>query len=194
MRILNLLAILLTFTLTACSGIEIKTSEPDEFAAGHYRYYSWRSEPLPANASSNEPYYMLDPALRKQVNSALQKKGYELNAVKAQFTVDYVFAMSLRQGAEPSQASNISINPSVTPNRQIDQASVDNAIALGGLKETNNILLQINDASSRQEVWRAVMSKIVENANAIDEAKLDSLMRKAVKHAVEELPSVEGTL
>ena len=57
-------------------------------------------------------------------------KGYVLDPARAQFSVDYLYATGLRDGASPGQASNISHIPSATVNRQVDQASVDSAIAL----------------------------------------------------------------
>lgn len=179
---------LILLALSACSSIEITTSDVAPFASGNYSYYKWRTDPLPQNTGSSDPYYALDPVMRRQLDAALAAKGYRLDKEKAQFSVDYVYATGLIQGVESEQASNISPIPSVTPNRRVDQASVDNAIALAGLKETSNILIQFNDSASNEEVWRAVMTKIVENANQLDTTGLDERIGKAVNRALKELP------
>jgi len=182
------LLLAVTVCLGACSGIEIESSEVQPFADGNYRYYKWRTDPLPQDTGSTDPYYLLDPVMRRQVDAALAAKGYVLDPQQAQFSVDYVYATRLIEGAQSEQASNISHIPSVNPTRQVDGASVDNAIALAGVKETNNILLQFNDLASHQEVWRAVISKIVENANQVDTVKMDGNVEKAVIRALKPLP------
>ena len=149
MRTTTILAyLLLSALLTACSGVDIEPSSVDQFAAGNYKYYKWRTTPLPPNSTSSDPFYAIDPVMRREVNAGLQARGYILDKARAQFSVDYLYGIGMREGAQSEQASNISPVPSVTPNRQVDQASVDNAIALGGVKETSNILLQFNDMDS----------------------------------------------
>lgn len=189
MRFNHTLAIsLLSLVLAACSGIEIRPSETDTFAAGNYRYYKWRSEPLENTINSSDPIYVMDPIMRREVDAALRGKGYILDPERAQFSVDYLYAVSLREGAKAEQASNISPIPSVTPNRQVDQAVVDNANALGGVKETSNLALQFNDTGTREEVWRVVISKIMDNVNSVDTSKLAGVLSKAVDQALKDLP------
>ena len=189
MRITTVLAYtLLSWTLVACSGIEIEPAGIEQFAGGNYRYYTWRTEPLPNNTRSSDPVYAIDPVVRREVDANLQSKGYVLDAQRAQFTVDYIFAKGMLEGEQSGWASNISPRPSVTPNRQVDQASVDNAIALGGVKETNNIVLQFNDRTSNKEVWQVTLSKIVENANSTDTSTLDATLKKTMERALETVP------
>jgi hypothetical protein len=189
MRIIYTLALaLLSLALTACSGVEIRPSETDTFAAGNYRYYKWRSEPLQNTIKSSDPIYIMDPIMRREVDSTLRSKGYILDRERAQFSVDYLYAVGLREGAKAEQASNISPIPSVTPNRQVDQAVVDNANALGGLKETSNIAVQFNDTGTREEVWRVIITKIMDNVNTVDSTKAADVLSKAVDKALRELP------
>jgi hypothetical protein len=189
MRIIYTLALaLLSLALTACSGVEIRPSETDTFAAGNYRYYKWRSEPLQNTINSSDPIYIMDPIMRREVDSTLRSKGYILDRERAQFSVDYLYAVGLREGAKAEQASNISPIPSVTPNRQVDQAVVDNANALGGLKETSNIAVQFNDTGTREEVWRVIITKIMDNVNTVDSTKAADVLSKAVDKALRELP------
>lgn len=189
MRITNILAsAILSLALAACSGVEIKPSETDTFAAGQYRYYTWRSEALENTIKSSDPIYVIDPVVRRELNSALQRKGYVLDAERAQFSVDYLYAVGLREGAKSEEASNISPIPSVTPNRQVNQAVVDNANALGGPQETSNIALQFNDTDTREEVWRVVITKIIENVNSTDTTLVTDVLSKAVNKALKELP------
>ena len=178
---------LMSLALVACSGVDIQPADTEQFAAGHYRYYRWRTEPIP-QIDSSDPLYAVDPIVRREVDAALSDKGYVLDPTRAQFTVGYLFATGMLQGEPSALASNISPSPRITPNRQVNQASVDNAIALGGVKETNNFLLQFNDHASNKEVWRVTMTKIVEDANNLETSRLDTNMSKYLKSAMKALP------
>lgn len=189
MRITTILAsTLLSLALTACSGIEIEPSGSEEFIAGNFQYYRWRSEPLTAGTASSDPVYAIDPVMRREVDAALGSKGYVLDPQRAQFTVDYIFGPGMLHGEQSELASNISHRPSVTPNRQVDQASVDNAIALGGVRETNNIVLQFNDSKTNRSVWHVTLSKIVEDANRSDTSNIDRNLSKYIERALDTLP------
>ncbi len=188
-----LLSTLLPALLAACSGVEIEPAPVDDFASKNYSYYKWRTDPLPQGTRNTDPVYRLDPLMRKHVNNNLQRLGYVLNPGRAQFSVDYLYAPGMRDGATPEQASNISHIPSVNPNRQVDGASVDNAIALGGVKETANILLRFNDVSSHTAVWEVHMTKIVEDANLADRGKLDNNLKAHIERAMRDLPPAGGS-
>ncbi len=189
MRTTGLLtALLLPLLLAACSGTETRPAAIDDFAAADYRYFTWRSEPLENTANSSDPVYVLDPIMRRQVNAALAAKGYILDDERAQFSVDYFFAVGAREGQKSELATNIHPYPTVLPNRQADGATVDNAYALGGVKKTNNIALQFNDVQRKQEVWHVVISKIVEDANMTDSAQIERGVRQAVTQALRPLP------
>jgi hypothetical protein len=178
----------LSLTMVACSGIEIQQSGIEKFSAGHYHYYKWRTEPLPADSRSADPIYTLDPVIRREVNADLQRKGYVLDEKRAQFTVDYLYGSGMQQGERSELASNITPYPRVTPNRQVSQAEVDNAIALGGVKETKNIILQFNDLTSNREVWQATLTKVVEDANNVDATRLDQNLQDFLARALKPLP------
>lgn len=193
MRITKFLAsTLLLLALAGCSGIDIEPAATDQFAAGNYQYYRWRTAPLPSGTGSSDPIYTIDPVMRREVDAALGAKGYVLDTERAQFTVDYIFAPGMLQGERSDLASNVSHRPSATPNRQVDQASVDNAIALGGIKETNNIVLQFNDGSTNKAVWQVTLSKIVENANRADTGNIDRTLGKHIRTALETIPPVSA--
>ncbi len=183
--------LLLSSLLAACGGVEIQSTPVDQFANGHYTYYKWRTEPLPQNTGSKDPFYELDPIVRREVNANLQALGYKLDPARAQFSVDYLYAPGLIQGAKPDQASNISHIPSATINRQVDQASVDNAIALGGVKSTNNMVLQFNDAQRQEVIWTARMTKIVENANK-DVARIEENLAAYIARILADLPAANA--
>ncbi len=192
MRITRTVAVvLLALAVAACSGIETNPGDVDAFVAGDYRYYKWRSEPLQNTGNSADPIYLVDPVLRREVDTVLQDKGYRLDAARAQFSVDYLYAAGLRLGETSQDATNLTPYPTALPNRQVDQATVDNAYALGGVKETSNIALQFNDVERREEVWHVVITKIVENANRIDRDALDRDLKKAIAQALRPLPRVE---
>lgn len=192
MRMTNGLALLLlTLTVAACSGIETRPGDTAAFVEGNYKYYTWRSEPLQNTANSTDPAYLMDPILRREVDAKLAAKGYVLDSGRAQFSVDYIYASGLRFAERNVQGSSVTPYPSVTANRQINQAEVDNNYALGGVKETSNIALQFNDVKRRQQVWQVVITKIVENVNEVDLKNLQSSLPKGVKKALDPLPEAK---
>jgi hypothetical protein len=188
MRFITILSLLLALAVAACSGIETRPAPVETFAAGHYKYYKWRSEPLPNAANSEEVMYVIDPILRKVLDADLARKGYVLDPDKAQFSVDYFYAAGLRMGERSAEASNLTLYPSVNPNRQVNQAVVDNAYALGGVKETSNIAIQFNDVASKKEVWHVIITKIVENVNKVDRNEVRDSLRKGVDEGLSSLP------
>ena len=192
MRSFNTLAtLLLALALAACSGTETRPSDTAEFAAGNYRYFKWRSEPLQNTSNSTDELYVLDPVIRQSVNSALQAKGFILDPEQAQFSVDYFFAAGMRDGKKSQAATNITPYPTVLPNRMPDGATVDNAHALGGVKKTSNIALQFNDVDRSQEVWHVIITKIVEDANRTDTARLERSVQRAVNSGLRPLPDAQ---
>lgn len=183
-----LLTLVLAVMMAACSGIETRPADIATFAAGDYKYYKWRSEPIQNTTNSQDPMYAMDPILRKELDKQLAAKGYVLDDERAQFSVDYIFAAGMRMGARSAEASNISPYPSVNPNRQVNQAVVDNAYALGGVKETSNIALQFNDEVSKREVWQVIITKIVENVNKVDTREMKSSLKEGIQQALKTLP------
>ena len=191
-RLISICTLLLT--LTACSGVETRPADVTTFAAGNYHYYSWRSEPLLNPTNSTDAMYRLDPALRDAINANLKSKGYVLDPSLAQFNVDYIFAPGARDGVKGVEASNLSTHPGVVPNRDLDQASIDNANALGGLKETRNIGIQFNDVERKEEVWHVLITKLVGNANSTTGAGQHSKITSAVNNGMKSLPSAKNSL
>ena len=184
-------AALLALILTGCSGAEVHPAETDTFSAGNYRYYSWRSKPMVNTINSKDPVYTIDPILRARVNETLQGKGYVLDESRAQFSVDYIFAEGLRSGVVGEEATNLSTHPGVIPNRNIDQASIDNAYALGGLKETRNIRIQFNDVERNEEVWQLVISKIVDDVNVSADSRSYKALESALSQGLRPLPAAK---
>lgn len=174
--------------LSACASVEVDVWDPSKFAAGNYRTYSWRSEPFSSGFYTHDPIYVVDPLLREVVNEELSRKGFSEVARGGDFSIDYIFAPGVRLGAPTEQTSYISARAGVRPNTTISQAERDNAIALSGVKETRNIALQINDGASGKEVWRAVITKIVANANEPGRNRTRSILKSGVSKAFRNLP------
>jgi Domain of unknown function (DUF4136) len=194
MRITTLLtSTLLSLALVACSGVDIQHSAIDQFTTGNYRYYMWRTDPLPQETPSANAMHSQDSVIRRQVDSHLQSKGYILDPQRAQFTVHYRYVRGMVQGERSALASNIPAFPRAMPTRQVDQASVDNAIALGGVKETNNLIVQFNDRATNQAVWQVTLTEIVENANSSYTARLDDNLQRHLTRALRPLPQAPGT-
>ena len=57
------------------------------------------------------------------------------------------------------------------------------------MKKTSKIAIQLNDATSKEEVWHVVITKIVENANLTDTERLERRLGKAVKQGLKDLPN-----
>lgn len=142
----------LALLLTACSGYETRPSAIDTFVAGDYHYYRWSNKPLVNTSNSDDLIYTLDPVLRTQLAKELQNKGYSLDPQRAEFTVNYVYAERIRLGERSDSVSNLGSAPGSFPNRNLDQASIDNAYALGGVKETSNIGIIFRDIETNAEV------------------------------------------
>ncbi|MBE9538962.1 MAG: DUF4136 domain-containing protein [Proteobacteria bacterium] len=189
--LLSIIPALLLLALSACNGVETHPAEIDRFVAGNYHYYSWRSEPLLNTTSSRDPMYRLDPVLRRSINNTLQGKGYILDAKRAQFSVDYIFAEGFRDGVKGEAASNLSTHPGIVPDRNIDQAAIDNAYALGSLKETRNIGIQLNDVGRREEVWRVIITKLVDDVNIIEDERLYKSVGSAIEQGMRTLPRAQ---
>jgi hypothetical protein len=178
--------------LTACSGVETRPQDTAEFAAANYTFYHWRTGRLSNSSKSKDPVYVMDPIVRSAVDEELRGKGYRLDPEKAQFSVGYLYATGMRMGQKGSEASNLSNYPGVIPNRNIDQASIDNAHALGGVKETNNIALQFNDVTRKQQVWSVTITKLVEDANRVDTPRLQKNIRSAIAEGLRTLPPADA--
>ncbi|MFV0478659.1 MAG: hypothetical protein ACK5ME_12620 [Parahaliea sp.] len=187
----NVVVAMLALFIAGCSGVEVRPDDISTFEAGDYRYYKWRSEALQKRPTSTDPIYLIDPILRAAVDRELRDKGYILDAQRAQFSVDYVYAEGLRMGEPGAESSNISAYPGTVPNRNVDQASIDNAIALAGVKETSNIGLQFNDVGRREEVWRVIVTKIIENVNNTEMKALTITINSAIRHGLHDLPKAD---
>ena len=184
----SLLSLLAVTVLSACASVEVDVWDSDEFAAGDFKTYAWRSEPFESNYSSRDAIYVIDPILRDVVDEKLADKGYQLVERDGDFTVDYIFAPGVRLGAPAGQSTNVASRAGVRPNTNISQAERDNAIALGGVKETRNIALQFNSGETGREVWRGVITKIVANANDPDRDRAERLLGIGVGRAFRDLP------
>lgn len=193
MRSLTTLAtLLLSLTLAACSSIETRPTDTAKFAAANYKYFKWRSEPLANPSGSTDTFYVIDPMLRREVNAALAEKGYVLNPDRAQFSVDYLQAVGMRQGVAGRDADGgIDPIPSARPHRQLDQAMVDNAHALAGVQSTSNVAIQFNDVESQLEVWSVVITKIIEDQNESNPEKIQRNLEKGISAGLKSLPDAD---
>jgi hypothetical protein len=177
------LLLLLSALLAACGGIQ---SEPDDtagFVATGYSRYAWRSDPMsePTSYRDDKPY-VLDQALRAAVDARLAELGYQrVEKDQAQFLVDYIAAVGVVDGRLSSNASNVTPLPSGTINRQINQAEVDNAYALGsGARETGNVALVFVERGNLQPLWKVMVSSLIENVNEVDRDQVARAMRRGL--------------
>ncbi len=184
----SLAAILLAMLVAACSGIEVEVGDSTQFAAGNFKTYSWRSEPFNNSAYSRDPIYLIDPILRDLVDAELQGKGFRHVPRGGDFTIDYIYAPGVIRGAPSELTSNVAPRAGVRPNTSISGAERDNAIALSWVKHTRNVVLQVNDGEIGLEIWRALITKIIDNVNEPDSSRTRSALSSGVSRAFRDLP------
>lgn len=177
------------FWLNACSSAQVDRAPLDGFEAAAYQTYSWRNAPITRNYESNDPLYVIGPAVRAQVDAVLGNKGYRLLESGGEFVIDFRFKASLTDGALAEHATNIDPVPRTVINRMPDQASVDNAYALSGVREINTLLLRFEDGADQALVWAVSISKVVEDRNFKNPEKLQRKVEQAIDVALRPLPS-----
>ncbi|WOJ97587.1 DUF4136 domain-containing protein [Congregibacter brevis] len=173
-------------TLVACSGAEIIPGDTDLLVASGYTQYGWRSEPLSPTGYSKDKLYQADPAIRSAIEERMKELGYTLvTSSDAEFLIDYIAAAGVNDGLLESTSSNVTPYPSATIGRQIDGASVDNAYALGGAKQTGNLMIVFLDNKTTDLLWQVRVSSLIQDANKVD----TSAVRKAIRQGLSTLPS-----
>lgn len=175
--------------LGACSPVDIQPDKTDTFKTKGYRFYTWAGPPLPSRDAAEPSHRAIDPTVRQEVDRALQNKGYVLDAQRAQFTVGYRYGIGIREGVPADDADNITYYPPATINRKVDQASRDNAVALGGVKETKELQLRFRDIESQRIVWEVTLTEVVANTNRLDDDHIDKSLGKAIPRALISLPN-----
>lgn len=183
---LSLICLVALLTLTGCSGVETIPDDTGAFVATGYTRYVWRSGPPSPGGQAATRIYEADQAIRGSVDARMAELGYQRVSSRdnAQFMVDYVAAAGFNEGRLSRTASNVQPYPSTTINRQADGATVDNAYALGGVKETGNIMLVFLDAGNSDPLWRVRISTVMEDANRVD----PDAVRRAMSQGLSTLP------
>lgn len=177
-------ALLAVTLLAACSGVETIPDDTGAFAAKGYSRYAWRSEPL-TQGRARDRLAEADPIIRSSVDERLAELGYtRVDQERAEFLVEYIAGASINAGRIPTTASNVTPYPSAQINRQADGATVDNAYALGGMKEMGNLLLVFVEPTATELLWRVRISKVIEDANRMNE----QAVRRAVRQGLATLP------
>ena len=167
--------------LLACSGIETIPDDTARFEAAGFNRYAWRSEPLSTGGRPGDLLYQADPTIRASVEERLAELGYVRVANDdAQFLIEYIAAGSINDGRLATSASNVTPYPVATINRQVDGATVDNAYALGGVKEMGNLLLVFVEKSTYDVLWRVRISKVIDDANRVNERALRTAIRQGL--------------
>ncbi|EAQ96483.1 DUF4136 domain-containing protein [Congregibacter litoralis] len=172
-------------SLLACSGAEIIPGDTDRLVQSGYGRYGWRSEPLTPTAYSKDKLYQADPAIRAAIEERMQELGYTLvPKADAEFLIDYIAAAGVNDGLLESTSSNVTPYPSATIGRQVDGASVDNAYALGGAKETGKLMIVFLDNRTTDLLWQVSVSSLIQDANKVD----TGAVRKAIRQGLSTLP------
>ncbi len=177
----------LMISIAACSGVETIPDDTARFEATGFKTFAWRSEPLSQDTFSRDRMaQQADPVIRDTVQTRLEELGYRLVAREdAEFLIEYLAAAGINDGQLARTASNVTPYPTATIGRIADGASVDNAYALGGMKEMGNLMLLFVDPRASEVLWRVTISKVVEDVNQINEGAV----RRAVRQGLSTLPN-----
>jgi hypothetical protein len=180
-------SLLVAFALSACSGVEVIPGDTAAFEATGYTQYAWRSEALSQPDYSKDKIYQADPFVRASVEEEMAALGYQrVEKEDAEFLVEYVAAAGFNDSLLPRSATNVGPYNTGTINRLPDGASVDNAYALSGVKETGNIMLVFVDKSTAKPIWQVRISSLIQDTNKVDEGAV----RRAVRSGLSYLPAV----
>jgi len=184
------LAILCCSLLIGCASIETEPDDTGAFVASGYARYAWRHDAIVRGGSYRDDQRRdLDGALRDAVDERLAELGYRrVERDRAQFLVEYLAAPGLVDGHLAQTASNITARPSGPINRQVNQAEVDNAYALGKPRATGELALVFTDGGDREKLWSVRVSTVIENSNKVD----PELVRETVRRGLETLPAAPG--
>jgi len=181
-----LILLVVSGVIAGCSGIEAIPDDTARFEATGYTRYAWRSEPLNQDVYTRDRLYQADPAIREAIETRMRELGYRRVAPEdAQFLIEYLAGVGFNAGRVATTASNVTPYPSATINRQADGATVDNAYALGGVKEMGNLLVVFVDPADSAVLWRVSISKVMEDANRVNE----NAVRRAVREGFATLPT-----
>ncbi len=180
----------LVVALGGCSTAQVDRGDPSAFAAKGYRTYNWnyaQVEPLPSDTSA---YTTMAPIFREEMNRALANLGYREVEQGGQFVVSLQFKRSLADGVVSIEKDPNPVVPRVVLNRDPDQASLDNAQALAGVRQLNNVLIQFDDASDGGLLWAAAVSRVQEtaNINELDPEQVRRNARQTLRRVMSQLP------
>ena len=138
------LLVLIALACGGCAGIDTEPADVNEFAERGYRYYTWRTPPLDTPSHSRDSIYVLDGMVRQAVDARMEELGYRKDPARAQFDIHFVNAPGSLQGIGSEEVTNINTRPQAI-NRQVDQATIDNAQALAGVRDTENIRVAFSE-------------------------------------------------
>ena len=138
--------------------------------------------------SPRDPLFVLDRHVRRAVDRELAAKGYVLDPARPDFKVDFMIGPGVREGVPSEWADNLSTRPSAL-NRLPDGATVDNAHALAGAVDTERLAILLLNRDGSDLLWHVVITKIVENANVVDNDALRKNVDKAVHQGLRSLPA-----
>ena len=187
---IRFLLVALLLGTTACSGIETIPDDTARFAETGFRDFAWRSEPLDQSGFSRDRLSEADPMIRSAVEARLAELGYRrVERDQAEFLIEYFAAAGINDGQVASTASNVRRFPTATIGRIADGATVDNAYALGGVKEMGNVLIAFVDPGATEVLWQVRVRKVIEDANRISERAV----RRAIRQGLSTLPPAPGT-
>lgn len=176
--------------LAGCGTTQIERGDVSAFAAKDYQTYAWNHAAINVRPGDQSPLAIIGPVFREETNARLQSLGYREVAIGGDFVVSLQFKTSIEQGALPKNSPSSGQVPRAVINRSPDPASVDNAQAMAGPREMNNVLLKFDDGTDGGLLWAAAMSRLVEdvNRNTIDADEVRRNARNAIRRATSLLP------
>jgi hypothetical protein len=190
-KIAKIVSLAAAMALVACTGTQVDRADPSLFAGKNYDSYQWKFDPVMMAPSGDDSTMQFGNIFQEEVDIALREKGYRRVESGGDFLVSVQFRTTFEDGAMPG--NNEALVPRMIANREPDQATVDNAVAMSGPRQMNNALLQFDAADDGSLLWLAKMSRLVENVNptSVDLNDVRRNARRAIQRAVEPLPNVE---
>ncbi|MBL4826845.1 MAG: DUF4136 domain-containing protein [Spongiibacteraceae bacterium] len=172
--------------LVGCQGINLDVPEGNNFNPVSNATYAWSWPPLENLSSSDESAFLLDSALRVELNQQLAEKGYRLSKKdEPDFMVGYSFFKQMI----PDQ--NVTPERVILANKRwLDSVSFDDGSGSNSLSTIRNerasLRVYFMDQSGKT-IWEVVASKVVEQQFAGRE-QYDAVVKRAVKRMMMNLP------
>lgn len=189
-----ILCLLLAAVLVSCIGTRTQSWQSEQFSAlqSDWRYYRWVDPPLPVDGDYQDHVQRIDQAVRAQIDAMLGMRGYQHQAQRAQFEVDY------RIGDESVVGLPGPLSPTDEPERILAGPNAEYEVSTRfythrtlAYHEVSHLKLSLFDIATRRIVWQRSASKLVDDPGASAE-KVSADIAAATKKLFKGFPAANG--